>query len=153
PKNVITRSLGPHPSVHIDLEGPYSAESGDVFLICSDGLSGPISDEEIGVLLRCLAPEEAAQTLVDLANFRGGPDNISADIDQVNGALRKAAAMESVNDSPPSQRWPTAPLWVAAGAFLAMLAYCLVYRYWSGAVGAAVGFIADVAAGLIMRAP
>ncbi len=53
PKNVITRSLGPHPSVHIDLEGPFSAESGDKFLICSDGLSGPIVDEEIGVLLHC----------------------------------------------------------------------------------------------------
>ena len=51
PKNVITRSLGPHPSVHIDLEGPYSAESGDKFLICSDGLSGPVTDEEIGAIL------------------------------------------------------------------------------------------------------
>ena len=38
PKNVITRSLGPHPTVHVDLEGPYNAAAGDVFLLCSDGL-------------------------------------------------------------------------------------------------------------------
>ncbi len=150
PKNVITRSLGPHPSVHIDLEGPYSAESGDVFLICSDGLSGPVTDEEIGAMLRCLSPEEAAETLVDLANFRGGPDNISVIIAQVDGAIPNAAATEDVNKSSPS-RWPTAPLWVAAGAFLAMFAYCLVYHFWPGAIGSAIGFIAAAVAGLKFR--
>src|SRR6201990_1151097 len=65
PKNVIPRSLGPHASVHIDLEGPYSAESGDKFLICSDGLSGPVTDEEMGVLLSSMPPEDAVETLVD----------------------------------------------------------------------------------------
>src|SRR4051812_48170696 len=69
PKNVITRSLGPHPTVHVDLEGPFSAQSGDKFLLCSDGLSGPVNDEELGAILRCLDPQEAADTLVDLANL------------------------------------------------------------------------------------
>ena len=104
PKNVITRSLGPHPSVHIDLEGPYSAESGDKFLICSDGLSGPITDEEIGVIaaIAC-APDDAAETLVDLANFRGGPDNISVVVAQVDGAVPPAAmAHQDVANAPPS---------------------------------------------------
>ena len=94
PKNVITRSLGPHPSVHIDLEGPYSAESGDKFLICSDGLSGPVTDEEIGVMLYCMDPDDATETLVDLANFRGGPDNISVVVAQVDGAVPPAATGE-----------------------------------------------------------
>src|SRR3954447_16966645 len=151
PKNVITRSLGPHPSVHIDLEGPYTAESGDTFLICSDGLSGQIADEEIGVILRCHPPEEATETLVDLANFRGGPDNISVVIAQVNGAVPKVTAVETRDDAQPSQRWPTAPLWIAAGAFLAILAYCLVHNYWQGVIGAAVGFIAAVLAGIKLR--
>src|SRR5262245_41433605 len=117
PKNVITRSLGPHPSVHIDLEGPYSAETGDTFLICSDGLSGPINDEEIGVMLRCLPPEEAAETLVDLANFRGGPDNISVVVAQVNGAVPVPEATEevSISATPQSAGWPAALLLVAAG--------------------------------------
>src|SRR3954471_8233516 len=91
PKNVITRSLGPHPTVHVDLEGPFSAQSGDKFLLCSDGLSGPVNDEELGAILRCLDPQEAADTLVDLANFRGGPDNISAIVIQVDGSVPPAA--------------------------------------------------------------
>src|SRR6185503_15786006 len=74
PKNVITRSLGPHATVHVDLEGPYSAVPGDKFLLCSDGLSGPITDEEMGAILQCLEPADAAATFVDLANLRGGPD-------------------------------------------------------------------------------
>ena len=152
PKNVITRSLGPHPSVHIDLEGPYSAESGDKFLICSDGLSGPVTDEEIGVMLYCMDPDDATETLVDLANFRGGPDNISVVVAQVDGAVPPAAlAIQDVGDAPRSERWPTAPLWVAAGAFLAILGYCVLREYWAAAVGSAVGFLAAVAAGLRVR--
>ncbi|HVT26872.1 MAG TPA: PP2C family serine/threonine-protein phosphatase, partial [Lacipirellulaceae bacterium] len=153
PKNVITRSLGPHPSVHIDLEGPYSAETGDTFLICSDGLSGPVTDEEMGIILRCVAPDEAAETLVDLANFRGGPDNISVIIAQVNGAIPKTPAIEEAGKSAQTHRWPTAPLWLAAGAFLAIFGYCAAHDFWPAAVGSAVGFLAAVAAGLMMRTP
>lgn len=152
PKNVITRSLGPHPSVHIDLEGPYSAESGDKFLICSDGLSGPVTDEEIGALLYCMDPDDATETLVDLANFRGGPDNISVVVAQVDGSVPAAALVsQEVGDAPHSGRWPTAPLWFAAGAFLAALGYCVVNEYWAAAAGSAIGFLAVVAAGLGMR--
>jgi serine/threonine protein phosphatase PrpC len=152
PKNVITRSLGPHASVHIDLEGPYSAESGDKFLICSDGLSGPITDEEIGALLYCMEPDDATETLVDLANFRGGPDNISVVVAQVDGAVPPAAmAHQDVGDAPKAERWPTVPLWIAAGAFLAMLGYCVANEYWLAAGGSAVGFLAVVAAGIGIR--
>lgn len=153
PKNVITRSLGPHPSVHIDLEGPFSAEAGDKFLICSDGLSGPITDEEIGVLLRCLAPDEATETLVDLANFRGGPDNISIIIAQVDGGVPTTAAVEDMAQSPPANRWPTAPLIFAAGVFLAILAYCVVNHSWPAAIGAAVVVVAALAAAMLSRSP
>lgn len=77
PKNVITRSLGPNPNVEVDLEGPFAVEAGDCFLLCSDGLCGQLSDEEMAAVVHTLAPAEAAETLVHLANLRGGPDNIT----------------------------------------------------------------------------
>jgi protein phosphatase len=86
PKNVITRSLGPHPHVQVDLEGPFPLEVGDTFLLCSDGLTGQVNDEEIGEILQCLPPKEAAQVLVDLANLRGGPDNVTVVVVRVRGA-------------------------------------------------------------------
>ena len=85
PKNVITRSLGPNPSVQIDLEGPHAIAADDVYLLCSDGLTGRVEDEEIGAILGSLAPTEAAQALIDLANLRGGPDNVTVLIGRVSG--------------------------------------------------------------------
>jgi protein phosphatase len=77
PRNVITRSLGPDPVVEVDLEGPYPIEPGDVYLLCSDGLSGLISDEELGTFASTFHPEAACQYLTQLANLRGGQDNIT----------------------------------------------------------------------------
>jgi protein phosphatase len=83
PKNVITRSLGPNPTVKVDLEGPLPLKAGDRFLLCSDGLTGPLNPQLIGMVLSSLPPEDAAQTLVDLANLLGGPDNITAIVVEV----------------------------------------------------------------------
>lgn len=77
PKNVITRSLGPYPNVKVDLEGPFPIQVGDVFMLCSDGLTGLVEDSELGPLLANLPANEAARVLVDLSNLRGGPDNIT----------------------------------------------------------------------------
>lgn len=78
PRNVITRSLGPDPDVEVDIEGPYPVETGDVYLLCSDGLSGPVSDPEMGTFADLFHPEQACRYLVHLANLRGGQDNITA---------------------------------------------------------------------------
>jgi protein phosphatase len=85
PKNVITRSLGPNPSVQVDLEGPHPIAVGDVYLLCSDGLTGRVEDQELGAILASLPPKEAAHALVDLANLRGGPDNVTVLIGKVIG--------------------------------------------------------------------
>lgn len=85
PKNVITRSLGPNHDVEVDLEGPFPIELGDTFLICSDGLTGKIEDEELAAILANLPPDEAATLLVNLANLRGGPDNITLIVAKVVG--------------------------------------------------------------------
>jgi len=153
PKNVITRSLGPHATVHVDLEGPYDAAAGDIFLLCSDGLSGPLADEEIGAILQCLPPHEAAQTLVDLANLRGGPDNISVIIAKINGDIPLAENNNSQPACLASTRrpWQTALLWLASGAGLALLAYCLVNQMWLGAALSAGVFVASLLATVGMR--
>src|SRR5262249_29207464 len=77
PRNVITRSLGPESTVEVDIEGPLPVELGDVYLVCSDGLSGLVSDPEMGVIASQFHPEAACRYLVHLANLRGGQDNIT----------------------------------------------------------------------------
>jgi protein phosphatase len=154
PKNVITRSLGPHSTVHVDLEGPYNAAEGDVFLLCSDGLSGPVTDEELGAILQCLPPEEAAETLVDLANLRGGPDNISVIVARVGeGAPPELPPAVDLQEKPPpvQRRTQTAPLWIAAGACLGVLTYCLVNEIWPGAMIAAVALAVAFISALAFR--
>jgi protein phosphatase len=84
PKNIITRSLGPAIRVEVDREGPFPMQPGDTFLLCTDGLSGQVTDDELGQILETLPPDEAAQALVDLANLRGGPDNITVIVVRVD---------------------------------------------------------------------
>ena len=100
PKNVITRSLGPYPDVAVDLEGPLKVEVGDKFLLCSDGLTGQVTDEEIGALMMALEPDLAVRVLIDLANLRGGPDNITVIIAKVtNGSAEVARPIRPVKHS------------------------------------------------------
>jgi PPM family protein phosphatase len=77
PKNVITRSLGPEAEIEVDIEGPLAVEVGDVYLLCSDGLSGPVEDHELGAFAGNFHPEDACRYLMNLANLRGGLDNIT----------------------------------------------------------------------------
>ena len=76
-KHVITRSLGPEPSVKVDINGPHPVLPGDRFVLCSDGLTGHVKDTEIGMIVRELPIEESSRLLVNLANLRGGSDNIT----------------------------------------------------------------------------
>lgn len=84
-KNVIIRSLGPDPEVEIDIEGPYPTRPGDIFLLCSDGLTGLVNPTEIGAVVTALPADMAVRLLVHLANLRGGPDNITVMIVRVPG--------------------------------------------------------------------
>jgi serine/threonine protein phosphatase PrpC len=83
PRNVITRSLGPDPNIEVDIEGPLPVEPGDVFLLCSDGLSGPVEDHELGAFAANFHPKNACRYLLHLANLRGGMDNITVVIARV----------------------------------------------------------------------
>jgi len=108
-KNIITRSLGPNETVEVDIEGPHPVVVGDTFLLCSDGLSGQVEDDELGTILMCLPPEEAVQSLVDLANLRGGPDNITIVVAKVTGPhIAQGAAADAPGSTSPPQ--PVHPL-------------------------------------------
>jgi serine/threonine protein phosphatase PrpC len=77
-RSVITRALGPENSVEVDAFR-IPARDGDVFLLCSDGLSGMVSDADMAAILSGAASlQDAAAKLVDAANDAGGRDNITA---------------------------------------------------------------------------
>jgi protein phosphatase len=135
PSNVIHRCLGPEALVEVDVEGPHPLRAGDVFVLCSDGLSGQVTDHEIGAVASVLPPAEACRFLVDLANLRGGPDNITVLVIRVGGgrADRNGVAPSGAG------RWraPRPPWWVtllAGGSVLALGASALQYYHLEGAI-------------------
>ena len=77
-KNLVTRAVGIDPEVETEVH-TYSVQPGDVYLLCSDGLSDMVSDEDLQLTLTSLAANLplAAEQLVQLANDNGGRDNIS----------------------------------------------------------------------------
>lgn len=105
PRNVITRCLGPDPGVEVDVEGPFPIAPGDRFVICSDGLTGHVTDEEIGAITSELTPQQASRLLVDLANCRGGADNVTViviHVENIAQAPGGAAAAPQVSLPAPS---------------------------------------------------
>ena len=76
-RSVITRALGPEPEVEIDTRS-YRARDGDVYLLCSDGLTTMVPDERLaGILLAHPRLRDAGEALIAAANEAGGRDNIT----------------------------------------------------------------------------
>jgi serine/threonine protein phosphatase PrpC len=76
-RSIITRALGPEAAVEADSH-TWPARDGDVYLICSDGLTSMISERQVGELLAATASlSDAGRRLVDAANAAGGRDNIT----------------------------------------------------------------------------
>jgi len=76
-RSIITRALGPEPSVEVQTFTDPGRD-GDVYLLCSDGLSAMVSEEDIQAIIENRASlEDAAHRLVDAANENGGKDNIT----------------------------------------------------------------------------
>lgn len=84
-RHVITRAIGTQPSVSEDV-AEVAVEKGDVFLLCSDGLTREVDEGAIGRILGGGDdPERAAQALVDAANEAGGRDNVTALVVMIGG--------------------------------------------------------------------
>jgi protein phosphatase len=77
-KNLVTRAVGIDPQVEAEVH-TYTCQRGDIYLLCSDGLSDMVSDEDIQLTLSSLQTNLplAAQQLVQQANDNGGRDNVS----------------------------------------------------------------------------
>ncbi len=81
-RNVITRSVGFNREVEVDLLS-FPTRPGDTFVLCSDGLTGPVDDETLSEIVNTAFLGKAVHVLIDLANAMGGEDNITVVIGHV----------------------------------------------------------------------
>jgi len=79
-RHILTRAVGVRPQVQPDIQGPLALLAGDVLLLCTDGICGYLSDEQIArILLEDVdEPEISARELIKAANATGGQDNSTA---------------------------------------------------------------------------
>ena len=92
-RSIITRALGPEPEVEVDTY-TFPARPGDVYLACSDGLTGMISEDDVlGILSGADSLDTASQELIDAANANGGRDNITV-------VLFRVDSDDSADDDP-----------------------------------------------------
>jgi PPM family protein phosphatase len=77
-RSILTRAVGLDPRVPVDTPDPLELQTGDQVLLCSDGLTEAVDDDEIGELLAANDDgNDACRALIDAANAGGGPDNIT----------------------------------------------------------------------------
>jgi serine/threonine protein phosphatase PrpC len=97
PKNVITRALGMQDQVVVDLQHD-DPHTGDVYILCSDGLSGMMTDEEIQQIVTSSTDiRVACKKLIERANEQGGEDNITAVVIQIE--LKDAPPGDTLSDT------------------------------------------------------
>jgi hypothetical protein len=118
-RNIITRSLGTKPDVDIDFF-QRKVQQGDVLVLCCDGLSNEVEDDEIARIVSSNSVQESAQALIDLANQRGGPDNITTIVVRIGEVIKKPL--------------PVLPL--AVGGGLAVILIAAVVYFGRGPAGA-----------------
>jgi protein phosphatase len=99
-RSIITRALGPEPDVEVDTY-TLSGRNGDLFLLCSDGLTSMISDDEVAAILRTAnSLDDAAEGLIKAANQSGGRDNITVVLFRLGEV--GAEAEEATTVAPPA---------------------------------------------------
>jgi protein phosphatase len=83
-RNVILQAVGQKKNVQVALDA-VDLVAGDVLLLCTDGLSEKVSPAEMARVVQSAGPRQAAEALIQLANERGGEDNITVMIGKVEG--------------------------------------------------------------------
>jgi protein phosphatase len=133
-RNVILYSLGSERSPKIDLYERF-LEPDDRLLLCSDGLTRHVTDKELALYLADDALDEATQSLVNLANNRGGQDNITAVILHFHGdGVQKSVSPQSDNGAAtaviPKPQPAQKSLW-GFTIFLTIIQICLIIVLWA----------------------
>jgi protein phosphatase len=102
PKNIVTRAIGLDGQLRVSIRS-FAVVEGDRYLLCSDGLSGPVPAVELAeVLAVAETPSQIADRLIARANERGGPDNVAALIIDCKGGHKTALPADSAPPPPPS---------------------------------------------------
>lgn len=135
-KNIILYSIGSEKRPPIDLY-EVALDPGDFLLLCSDGLTRHVKDEEIGEIIGRESPAPAADALVQLARERGGEDNITVAIVRLGEPLASPALPAATGSAPATGPEPvpvvaTAParsLWPIT-FFLAFVMIVLIFILW-----------------------
>lgn len=160
-KHVITRSIGPEPVAEPEVDGPFPTRPSDSFLLCSDGLTGLVKDAEIGAITKHLSPIDACRLLINLANLRGGTDNITVIIAQV-GPLPEGVTPtpEEISDDEDdvetdslSWLW-LGGLWTTAITFALGIVWAMIQdeEKWRGGALAGLSVFAAILLGISWRA-
>ncbi len=133
-RSAITRALGSKPDVEVDVFA-RTLQAGDIVVLCTDGLSGLVTDEEITGVVNGQPPPQAAAALVALANARGGKDNITTIVvkmqDQAALPSRLFPHRGGQGGARPRRRvwWP---VWGLVGAALLLAALLAVVPFTLG---------------------
>jgi protein phosphatase len=115
-RSILTRALGPEDDVEIDTLS-HGVKAGDIYLICSDGLTGMVDEATIAQEMGSGKPmQEIAETLIRKANENGGVDNITVVAFKVDGSGAKAPAPPTTEAEPTSDETIIAPAVVVPAA-------------------------------------
>jgi len=90
-RNVLLRAIGTNSEVEVDLIPPINTIQGDIFVLCSDGLTEFVGEDELGGIVTLHPPYEACRILVSIANERGGADNITVQVVKILGNTKNAS--------------------------------------------------------------
>jgi protein phosphatase len=109
-RSVITRALGPEASVQVDID-IFPAKAGDLFLLCSDGLTSMVHEPQLRPLFEgAESLEQLGKRLIDAANAAGGRDNITVilfRLEEVEGSAGAGAAAQAVPDEGETSEYDT----------------------------------------------
>jgi protein phosphatase len=100
PKNIVTRALGMDPRLRVSMRS-HAVVPGDKYLLCSDGLSGMVTAEDLAeTLSRAEGVDSLVERLIAIANAAGGADNIAALVIECQGGHEHARPADSVPPTP-----------------------------------------------------